>query len=524
MDYASLGNTPISEDNPTGSDCRYEDTFEILQAEIDKLSSPTAEGKVDWSKIVETSAGILKTQSKDLTVASYLAVGLVHNHKVEGLDQGIQILKDLVETYWDNLYPPKKRMRGREGAFTWWLEKTEETFQQIKPKPIPAELAERMQGNLAALDAQLVEKMPDPPLLRPVQRQIEAIPVEKAPAAKEEAAAEPVAAAPKAPAAAAVAPKPQADAEEPSSIESDKDALKSIDVALKRIRESSLFLLQRDLSNPLAYRYRRMASWSGLSALPPNSEGATQIPPPPPQMVSELTALQDEDNWPALIQNCEQKLSQFRFWFDLNHMVAQGLKKLGNDHHKALDEVCRETAYFLQRLPGLDNLAFADGMPFADPQTRKWLKTIGFGEGGVPTAAGAGTESGQDAHFDAKVQKALAMARKKRLTAAVSLLQDEMQQTPSHQYKMRWRLAIVQVLLAVKKSQLALPHIEQVLSDIDAFNLEAWDPPMALEGLTAVWKGFDAQTANEYKARGVELLNRIATRYPAEALRLSKQK
>ena len=51
MDLISLGKEPISEDKPTGEDVRYEPEFEELQGEIDKLSSPSASGTIDWEKI-----------------------------------------------------------------------------------------------------------------------------------------------------------------------------------------------------------------------------------------------------------------------------------------------------------------------------------------------------------------------------------------------------------------------------------------------------------------------------------------
>ena len=44
MDLLSLGKEPISADQPTGSDVRYEPEFEELQAEIDKMSNPAASG------------------------------------------------------------------------------------------------------------------------------------------------------------------------------------------------------------------------------------------------------------------------------------------------------------------------------------------------------------------------------------------------------------------------------------------------------------------------------------------------
>jgi len=525
MDYAVLGKEPIDGDSPTGSDCRYEPEFETLQAEIDKLSSPTASGKVDWALVVKTAAGILQKQSKDLTVASYLAVGLVQVHQIEGLDQGVQVLSDLVQTHWDKLFPSKKRMRGRQGAFNWWAEKTEEVVEQIKVAPLPAELIDRIKINVKTLDELLVDKMPDPPLLRPVQRQIERLPVQKAeaPPPSEAEPAEPVEQPKAAP---DPAPKPAASpaktvpVEAPAAIESDQDVRKGVDSALRQLRKASRFMLQDDLKNPMAYRYRRLAAWAKLEGLPPNTDGATQIPVPAPQVVSELQALRDGGNWPALIQSCEQKVSQYIFWFDLSYMVAEGLKNLGAEYQKALSAVCQETAFLLDRFAGLENLTFADGTRFAETQTRKWLQSIrsvhGGGGNGGPSAGA------DDEPHTAVVQDALAMARKKRVVDAVSLLQDQMTQAVSSSRQLRWRLAIAQVLLIGKKSQLALPHIDQILMDIDTFHLETWDPALAVEGLTMAWKGYSAQAADAHKLRALEILGRIAKIDPSEALRLQK--
>ncbi len=524
-DLATLGKEPIPGDNPVGSDVRYEPDFEALQTEIDKLASPSASGQVDWQQIVETAARILSDQSKDLTVASYLAVGLLHIRKVDGLDEGIQVLTDLMESYWDTLYPPKKRMRGREGALTWWLERTEAELQKIKPDPLPADQVERLHANLKRIDAILMEHMPDPPLLRPVQRRVEAFAVQKTDESSEPTPPSPEQV-PPAPQAASrpAASKPPAHTQAATTVASDQDAMRAADAAFQSLRQPSLFLLQSDLKNPLAFRYRRIASWAQVDTLPPSTDGATQIPPPPPQDMETLSELRDEGNWPALIQNAEQKLSQYIFWFDLNRYVAEALNSLGADHKKALTAVCQETAYLVQRLPGITALGFNDETPFADIQTRKWLESIALGEAvaQAPSTSGSVTGTIQDDRFSAILEKARAMARKRKLVDAINLLQQEMVQSVSRRQKMRWRLAIAQVLLGVKKQELALPHLEQILSDIEEFHLEAWDPPLAMEGLNAAWRGFGSQSANEHKARAAALLHRIAKIDPAEALRLNK--
>jgi type VI secretion system protein VasJ len=405
------------------------------------------------------------------------------------------------------------------------MEKTEGELEKLKPGPIPEEQAARIQANIKALDDQLVDKMPDPPLLRPVQRQIERIPVQapgkKEPPPREAVAQQQVKEAP-APAPKPAAPqpdKPAPDVAVPQAIESEQDARKSVDGAIVLLRKASHFLIQQDLKNPLAYRYRRLASWAKIESPPLHTDGLTQIPPPAPMIIGALTDLRDEGNWSGLIQNAEQKVSQFVFWFDLNCMVAEGLKQMGPDYQNALDAVCYETACFFQRFAGVEKLSFADGTPFAEAQTLKWLKAIRWDAGSGGQVAGAVSSDADDA-FNAVVRKALAMGRKKQLVQAVDLLQKQMLSCTSRCRQLRWRLAIVQVLVAVKKPQLAMPHLDQIIADIDAFNLEEWDPAVALEGLTAAWKGYNAQNAKEQKVRAVEILNRIARINPAQALRM----
>jgi type VI secretion system protein VasJ len=327
---------------------------------------------------------------------------------------------------------------------------------------------------------------------------------------------------------AAAAPQPTAQQPAPAvpeapkveKLESEQDARKAIDTSLKHLRQTSHFLLQLDLKNPLAYRYRRLGSWAEIEALPPNTEGNTRMPAPPPQLVAQITAQRDEANWPAVINSVEPMVYQYIFWFDLTFWTAEALKNLGPDYRAALEAVCLETAYLFQRFPDLMDLAFVDGTPFADDPTRKWIGSISFGEGGGKESGGAAYAV--EEHHTAVVQAALAMARKKRVVDAVTLLQDQMKGAPSGARRMRWRLAIAQVLTVVKKSQLALPYIDQIIADIDTHHLDTWDPELAVEGLTMAWKLYNAQAGDDHKLRAVDILGRIATIDPGRALELQK--
>ena len=139
MDLLSLGKNPINDDQPSGAEVRYEPEFEELQAEIDKLSIPSASGGLDWQKVSDLAAKILAEKSKNLLVASYLAVSQVHLNQIDGLALGLNIIHDLLDRYWENLFPPKKRLRGRIGAIEWWVEKIAAALEGLEVNVIAAE-------------------------------------------------------------------------------------------------------------------------------------------------------------------------------------------------------------------------------------------------------------------------------------------------------------------------------------------------------------------------------------------------
>jgi type VI secretion system protein VasJ len=196
------------------------------------------------------------------------------------------------------------------------------------------------------------------------------------------------------------------------------------------------------------------------------------------------------------------------------------MQQLGPDYQPALRVVSQETAYFLGRLPGVEKLAFSDETPFADAQTLNWLATIAAGASHSGFSGdNASTESDRRS-LNAVTQEALALARKKKVAEAVDLLFHKLSGAPSRCEQTRCRLAIAQVLMAAKKGAAALPHLEQIITDIDTFKLEQWDPQLALEGLTLAWKGFSSEGNKVNQDLAQDLLSRIARLNPVDALRL----
>ncbi len=109
---------PISEENPVGSDIREDSSpNSIYYAIKDARNSARAaernsmfdgnnsEADDHWRKILELAPDIFNNHAKDLEIASWYTEALIRRHGFAGLRDGFSLIHQLVETYWDGLYP-----------------------------------------------------------------------------------------------------------------------------------------------------------------------------------------------------------------------------------------------------------------------------------------------------------------------------------------------------------------------------------------------------------------------------------
>lgn len=519
MDIALLGKESIRPEQPAGLDVRYDPLFDTLQAEVDKLTSPAIAGTVDWEKVVRLSADILATRSKDLLVASYLAVGLIQTRQGDGLALGLKVWRDLLENFWADLFPT--RMRGRQRSVEWWVERTEIALRQLPANVVPQEQLQIIRETLQAIEKVLGEKVEHAPSLSVIRDQVERVacqdPEEEPEPAPALWAAKPAPASPPTQhQREVVAAQPLPAIEETAS-----SPLQAIDAGLRRVGEAAGHLLQQDPANPLPYRLLRVAVWTPVVALPPAINGRTRIPAPEYQVQTMLQELAKHGDGEALLKAAEARLTQFIFWLDLNRLTAEALTRLGDRFAAALEVVCRETASLLQRLSGLEELAFADGTPFASPETQQWLTGLVCRESSAERATEEDRLS-RDEEIAREMKEAQTLIRGGKLVDAVGHLQKRLANGGSRKEKLHWRLALAQLLVNASRAKLALPHLEQVLADIHSFSLEEYDPPLALRGLKLAWLGFESQAEPRFKEIAADTLHRIARIDPAEMVRLAK--
>lgn len=524
MEIKDLGKIPISPESPAGQDVRYEPDFEALSEEIAKLGSPTASSAIDWDNVVDLAAGILENQSKHLQAASYLSYALLKKDGLEGLATGVQVLKDLVVNFWDTLFPPKKRMKGRRGIIDWWQEKVTDFVASAEPVTWDKEKRDAFLGNLDSLDEFLGEQMEDAPLLKPLKRSIESlITEEKPPEPQPEPAPEPKAG-PKttepetseSQKAASFAPA-RAPAEK-ANWDSEADPAEICKQGLNLVARSIGGLRQKDFTDPVPYRLNRVVAWTPIDEAPAATGGKTMLPAPDEQIVSALTGLYESAKWAELADSSESKVRQYLFWLDLSRYVVESMENLG--HEAVRDVIEAETALFVKRLNGIEKLSFSDGTPFADPDTRQWIKELGEKKAGKDGAAEQSAAGGIRQGIEDESRQAQKLVKDKRPDEAVALFRRNLAASFSMREKFLRKTALCRLLISTKQTRIAGSYINDLLSDIDTYGLEIWEPEAAVEALSVVLTGLRLRKNDRNNEMAESVIDRICLLDPVKALEM----
>ncbi|GFK95781.1 hypothetical protein NNJEOMEG_03649 [Fundidesulfovibrio magnetotacticus] len=523
MDIADIGKAPISAANPAGTDPSYEPEFEQLQAEIDKLSMPSATGQgIDWDKVVQLSEVILTAKGKHLPTAAYMAVGLLKTKALPGLADGVNLLADVTTTFWEDLFPPKKRMRGRVNALTWFRDQVQAYFQSYTSDAVfPKDMVDRLVAGFNALDRFAGDNLPDGPAFRDMLEYAKHLPVEAPPppAPEPQAAATPAeapAAAPaqSAPAAAAPAAPAPAVAPRPAPPASGNPAA-SLEFCLGQMVFTAAELLTADAGDPRAVTLNRLGAWLKVDGLPPADQGQTMIPPPDESIRGSIQQLLSGRQFEEALRRAESQIPVYLFWLDLSRLAAQALDSLGAKGAPALDALKAQTGLYAQRLKGIENLSFSDGTPFADAETKAWLKSVAPGSGQALDAAPSDSPLGR------VLEEARGLAAQKKFVEAVTALQEALRQSRSGRERFDALIAMASLLTQSGRADLAAPTIDELLELVGQYKLEQWEPDTALRALLAAYDAISSDASDEGKARARQVLSRIARINPAAAMRVS---
>lgn len=511
MQLKELGQHPVSETSPAGSDPRQSPEYERLLEEIGKLSSLQGGAAVDWAAVVGSAASVLEKQAKDIPAAVYLCVGLAHIDGVQGMADGVRVLADMLRQWWDVCFPPLKRLRARSNMIVWWRERLAALL-DATTEPVSVAVRDELLAALTELDATLADRLPDLPPLRDMLERVQRLetdaPPEEAPAPSDvPQAPEEAAASPPPPAAAQtpptpeppVAPAPSAPARPLPSPEDEQEAAAQFLAAARAY--AALAFAEEVPRAPAAWSALYAALWGRMDKLPPADGGTTALPAPPGEELAACRNLLAAGRAAESAAALARLLPACPFCLDAQFLLFSALTACRRPHEAA--RVLHETRTLAERLPGLTALAFADGSPLASPQTRQWLEASD-----APPPAGPAAAGEEDV-----TPAARAAASRGDLGAALDLLDDAQRQAGRRTARsFPLRIEQARLLLAAGHGEAAVPLAEELEETIARHALGDWQEDLCLEALRvchAVWSARDTPEARQRAAAAAAALCRL---------------
>ncbi len=437
---------PIPGENPSGQSLRYDPVYdkirEARRAEEELQLSEEASKKDVWAHAIKKADFVVVTKlatealskrSKDLQIAAWLTEALLVQERIAGLTQGLNLLRGLLENFWDTLYPEVEDgdLEMRAGPIEWvgahldlqvrkvpltknkldWLKFQESrrigyevdaqgneakmTARQtaIAEKKCTAEEFDEAVRNTgetyyrqltadliaAGESTQALETLSDEKFGREAPNFAN---LKKALEDLQDAVREfwkpPE----------EKQPEEELPAEQPDESVSEQasnssaparkraaasEELTDPDDAVRRIHGLARFLRLANPANPAPYMVLRGLRWSELRAAGSSLDPAV-LESPPSETRQQLKKLAAEGQWNELLESAEtaMELPAGRAWLDLQRHTVRACESLGHDAVVAAIQAGLRS--LLSDYPDLIAACLSDDTPAANNETLAWIK------------------------------------------------------------------------------------------------------------------------------------------------------
>ncbi len=127
IDFEVLLN-PISEERPSGEPMQYTGLYDEIREARRADDSLVSQGDwktdlkvADFRKVVSLAIPALSTQTKDIQICVWLCEALASQHGFVGFRDGLRLLRQVEENFWETCYPEidEGDMEARANAIDW---------------------------------------------------------------------------------------------------------------------------------------------------------------------------------------------------------------------------------------------------------------------------------------------------------------------------------------------------------------------------------------------------------------------
>jgi type VI secretion system protein VasJ len=494
---------PLPGEAGVGRDPGYEDAFFELKDEAGKLSG------IDDGLIVRSCEQLLKETGKDLRLAGYHAFARLRQDGPAGFVDGLELSAALVERFGEALLP--ERAEARKGALEMLATTRVLDLLESRGEFAPADL----ERALAALDVlvTLTGGWSDTtrPNLQPLVSRFERNEGMTGSGATDSAQAA-------SPAAASVSSGP---------IASTRDLL-------DQARTMATWLRDQENGYLSSVRLVRSVRWDTLHEVPPSDAAShTRLMAPRAELRAQMKRLVLQKQWHELLERVEGAFMEGvnHLWFDLQHFQHVALDHVGAPYNAWRELLRADFALFLERLPGIERLAFNDGTPFADDSTREWIarhavvRDLEAGESVAPLPVSAGSEDGSAGDWPEIEAQARDLTGRDGIEAAFAWLEAlPGMKTDRHRYLQR--LVMARLADHAGRPDTALALLTELDAAARSLPLTRWEPALVFEvkqQLTRVFKAMSSRKDADKPAlarRIGELQAELTVLDPARALTL----
>jgi type VI secretion system protein VasJ len=493
---------PLAGEGGVGRDPGYEDVFFELREETQKLSG------IDDGLIVRSCEQLLKETGKDLRLAGYYAFARLRQDGPAGFADGLELAAALVDRFGEAVLPA--RAEAKKGALEMLATARVIDLLDSRSAFVPADL----ERALAALDVLVAGTGAWPeaarPNLQPLVSRFERS-GEPVRGAEEEAVASTI------PTAAAMA----------STIASTRDLL-------DQARAMAVWLRDQENGYLPSVRLVRSVRWDTLHEVPPADAAArTRLVPPRGELRQQMKRLVLQKQWHELLERVEGAFMEGvnHLWFDLQYFQHVALDHVGAPYNTWIELLRADFALFLERLPGIERLAFNDGTPFAEDMTLEWIarhavvRDLEAGEAVAPLPVSADSE-GDAGDWPEIEAQARDLARCEGVEAAFAWLEAlPGMKTDRHRYLQR--LVMARLADHAGRPDTALALLAELDTSSRSLPLMRWEPALVFEVKQQLMRALKAMSARKDAdkptlARRIgELQAELTVLDPARALTLS---
>lgn len=475
---------PVTTEMPAGEDPGYDDDFQQMREEVNKLSG------ADTTLTCELAEKLLTSHCKDVRVATYYIWARLHRDGETGLADALSLLAGLITRFGETLHP--QRANSRKTALEWLSGSRVLDSLSLFPEVNSADFS-RIVGALTLIEQRLSTwEESSRPQLGALYAALENRLAQSGGFD-------------------AVVPQNSTSASYPTgNTSADSPTLKPVSSGRDLLEQAKLLAKYlRDQPDGWLSGHHLMKSirLDTLHELPPlAADSRTRLAPPKPENRALLKRLYLQQSWLELLEQADSLFSQGvnHLWLDLQWYSHQALLKAGAPYERWTDIIQQDLNGLLTRLPGLEGLAFSDGTPFADEVTVNWIhqQVMTSSENWSNEPSASANAAGDDDILQLEPE-ALAQADSDGIEAALNWLQNRPgTRTPRHQWLIR--LLMARVAEQYGKNDMALHLLGELDGNGALLTLAQWEPELLFE----------------VKARRLKLLRMKASRADTDKPRL----